>query len=168
MYHVGSSDINWKFGKIWKNLEILSIPYSLSDTFGLIDQEGAAEALSQFYYPPVCACTISYPLSALREDRLTDGKLFGFGQLHPRSQGVQTLGMLPLTKATPDNSFISELLCGHHQIESFHPLYHWPFVLLFYQVPSTAPHCSQTERPRNVCYSWTTLVVLNSHKSLRR
>lgn len=66
-----------------------------SNIFGLINQEGAAEALSQFYYPPVCAATISYPLSALREDRLTaDGKLFGFGQLHPRSQGVQTLGML--------------------------------------------------------------------------
>jgi oxygen-dependent protoporphyrinogen oxidase len=59
-----------------------------------MDQEGAAEALSQFYYPPVCAATISYPLSALREDRLTDGKLFGFGQLHPRCQGVQTLGMV--------------------------------------------------------------------------
>lgn len=66
----------------------------MSNVLRVIGQEGAAEALSQFYYPPVCAATISYPLSALREDRLTDGKLFGFGQLHPRSQGVQTLGIL--------------------------------------------------------------------------
>lgn len=58
----------------------------------LVLQEDAAEALSKFYYPPVCAATISYPISAVRADRLDNGKLLGFGQLHPRSQGVQTLG----------------------------------------------------------------------------
>lgn len=64
----------------------------LTKTLLLVLQEDAAEALSKFYYPPVCAATISYPISAVRADRLDNGKLLGFGQLHPRSQGVQTLG----------------------------------------------------------------------------
>lgn len=55
-------------------------------------QGEAADALRSFYYPPVAAVTISYPVSALRPDRLTDGELNGFGQLHPRSQGIVTLG----------------------------------------------------------------------------
>jgi hypothetical protein len=52
----------------------------------------ASDALAKFYYPPVCAVTISYPESAVREERKVNGKLNGFGQLHPRSQGVVTLG----------------------------------------------------------------------------
>ncbi|KAH7284143.1 hypothetical protein KP509_34G041000 [Ceratopteris richardii] len=54
----------------------------------------AAESLAKFYYPPVAAITISYPKSAVRDDRLVDGELKGFGQLHPRSQGVETLGTI--------------------------------------------------------------------------
>ncbi|KAI5070259.1 hypothetical protein GOP47_0014602 [Adiantum capillus-veneris] len=54
----------------------------------------AADSLAKFYYPPVAAVTISYPKSAIREGRLVDGELKGFGQLHPRSQGVQTLGTI--------------------------------------------------------------------------
>lgn len=53
----------------------------------------AADALSKFYYPPVAAVTISYPEGVIREECLIDGKLKGFGQLHPRSQGVETLGI---------------------------------------------------------------------------
>lgn len=55
-------------------------------------QVDAADALSKFYYPPVAAVTISYPKEAIRKECLIDGELKGFGQLHPRSQGVETLG----------------------------------------------------------------------------
>eukprot|EP01018_Ginkgo_biloba_P026061 Gb_09333 [translate_table: standard] len=54
----------------------------------------AADALSQFYYPPVAAVSVSYPKSAVRSECLINGELKGFGQLHPRSQGVETLGKL--------------------------------------------------------------------------
>jgi oxygen-dependent protoporphyrinogen oxidase len=57
-------------------------------------QQSAANSLLKFHYPPVAAVTIAYPKSAVREDRLVDGELKGFGQLHPRSQGIQTLGEL--------------------------------------------------------------------------
>lgn len=57
-------------------------------------QAAAADALSKFYYPPVAAVTISYPKEAIRSERLIDGELKGFGQLHPRSQGVETLGVV--------------------------------------------------------------------------
>lgn len=56
-------------------------------------QSDAADALSRFYYPPVAAVTISYPKEAIRKECLIDGELQGFGQLHPRSQGVETLGI---------------------------------------------------------------------------
>lgn len=38
------------------------------------------------------AVTISYPEGAVREECLIEGELKGFGQLHPRTQGVETLG----------------------------------------------------------------------------
>ena len=55
-----------------------------------------AAALEELYYPPVGAVTLAYPQSAIREDRLAlgAGQLVGFGQLHPRSQGVVTLGTI--------------------------------------------------------------------------
>ena len=54
----------------------------------------AADAVEGTYYPPVGAVTLGYPLSALRPERLVEGALAGFGQLHPRSQGVVTLGTI--------------------------------------------------------------------------
>ena len=56
----------------------------------------AAAAVKGFFYPPVGAVTVAYPESAVREDRLAvgGGKLAGFGQLHPRSQGIVTLGTI--------------------------------------------------------------------------
>lgn len=59
-------------------------------------QAAAADALSKFYYPPVAAVSISYPKEAIRTDCLIDGELKGFGQLHPRSQGLKTLGRFDL------------------------------------------------------------------------
>lgn len=55
-------------------------------------KDSAAEALSKLYYPPVAAVSISYPKEAIRSECLIDGELKGFGQLHPRTQKVETLG----------------------------------------------------------------------------
>lgn len=63
-------------------------------------QAAAADALSQFYYPPVASVTVSYPKEAIRKECLIDGELKGFGQLHPRSQGIKTLGNSILPKVT--------------------------------------------------------------------
>ncbi|KAK4738072.1 hypothetical protein R3W88_001769 [Solanum pinnatisectum] len=64
----------------------------------------AADALSSFYYPPVAAVTISYPQEAIRDERLVDGELKGFGQLHPRSQGVETLGTIYSSSLFPNRA----------------------------------------------------------------
>ncbi|KAJ0113352.1 hypothetical protein Patl1_00769 [Pistacia atlantica] len=64
----------------------------------------AADALSQFYYPPVAAVSISYPEEAIRTECLIDGELKGFGQLHPRSQGVETLGTIYSSSLFPNRA----------------------------------------------------------------
>ena len=83
----------------------------------------AAKALREFDYPPVAAVTVAYPLSAIRKDRLkeaeasTSGKatfvLPGFGQLHPRSQGIVTLGTIYSSSLFPNRApeQMVELLC---------------------------------------------------------
>jgi len=67
-------------------------------------QSDAADALSRFYYPPVAAVTISYPKEAIRKECLIDGELQGFGQLHPRSQGVETLGTIYSSSLFPNRA----------------------------------------------------------------
>ncbi|CAI9104849.1 OLC1v1003625C1 [Oldenlandia corymbosa var. corymbosa] len=69
-----------------------------------------ADALSKFYYPPVAAVTVSYPREAIREDCLIDGELKGFGQLHPRSQGVETLGTIYSSSLFPNRAPSGEVL----------------------------------------------------------
>ena len=68
--------------------------------------ESTAAALEEFYYPPVGAVTLSYPLSAIRDDRLAlgNGELVGFGQLHPRTQGVVTLGTIYSSALFPNRA----------------------------------------------------------------
>eukprot|EP00271_Cylindrocystis_brebissonii_P010529 TRINITY_DN26728_c0_g1_i1.p1 TRINITY_DN26728_c0_g1~~TRINITY_DN26728_c0_g1_i1.p1 ORF type:complete len:583 (-),score=118.96 TRINITY_DN26728_c0_g1_i1:385-2133(-) len=70
----------------------------------------SAAALSSFYYPPVCAVTLTYPQSAVRDDRLVNGELKGFGQLHPRSQGVTTLGTLYSSSLFPGRAPPGQIL----------------------------------------------------------
>lgn len=73
---------------------LLTVPSYVASNIIRPLSQSAADSLAKFYYPPVAAVTISYPKSAIREERLVDGELKGFGQLHPRSQGIQTLGTI--------------------------------------------------------------------------
>ncbi|KAL8153496.1 hypothetical protein V2J09_011256 [Rumex salicifolius] len=67
-------------------------------------QAAAGDALSKFYYPPVAAVSLSYPKEAIRSERLVDGNLKGFGQLHPRTQGVETLGTIYSSSLFPNRA----------------------------------------------------------------
>ncbi|KAM7276555.1 hypothetical protein ACFE04_018421 [Oxalis oulophora] len=69
---------------------VMTIPSYVASSLLRPLSVAAADALSKFIYPPVGAVTISYPKSAIRPECLVDGELKGFGQLHPRSQGVET------------------------------------------------------------------------------
>ncbi|XP_027365121.1 protoporphyrinogen oxidase 1, chloroplastic isoform X2 [Abrus precatorius] len=71
---------------------VLTIPSYVASTLLRPLSATAADSLSKFYYPPVAAVSISYPKEAIRSECLIDGELKGFGQLHPRTQGVETLG----------------------------------------------------------------------------
>ncbi|XP_020254374.1 protoporphyrinogen oxidase, chloroplastic [Asparagus officinalis] len=57
---------------------VLTVPSYIASNLLRSLSNDAADALSKFYYPPVAAVSISYAIK-------------GFGQLHPRSQGVETL-----------------------------------------------------------------------------
>ncbi|KAJ9510296.1 hypothetical protein QJQ45_015757, partial [Haematococcus lacustris] len=71
----------------------------------------AASALSKFDYPPVGAVTLAYPISAIRDDRrAADGSVPGFGQLHPRTQGVTTLGTIYSSSLFPGRAGPGEIL----------------------------------------------------------
>nr|GEX36984.1 protoporphyrinogen oxidase 1, chloroplastic [Tanacetum cinerariifolium] len=83
---------------------VMTVPsYVASDLLRPLSSE-AANSLSKFYYPPVAAVSISYPKEAIRDDRLIDGQLKGFGQLHPRSQGVETLGTIYSSSLFPNRA----------------------------------------------------------------
>jgi len=75
----------------------------------------AAAALRAFDYPPVAAVTVAYPLTSIRADRLdaATGALPGFGQLHPRTQGITTLGTIYSSSLFPGRAppGYQELLC---------------------------------------------------------
>ncbi|CAM0881026.1 unnamed protein product [Alopecurus aequalis] len=83
---------------------IMTIPsYIASDILRPLSSD-AADGLSKFYYPPVAAVTVSYPTEAIRKECLIDGELQGFGQLHPRSQGVETLGTIYSSSLFPNRA----------------------------------------------------------------
>ncbi|XP_004495854.1 protoporphyrinogen oxidase 1, chloroplastic [Cicer arietinum] len=83
---------------------VMTIPSHVASTLLRPLAPTAADALSKFYYPPVAAVSISYPKEAIRSECLIDGELKGFGQLHPRSQGVQTLGTIYSSSLFPNRA----------------------------------------------------------------
>ncbi|KAG8389632.1 hypothetical protein BUALT_Bualt02G0249200 [Buddleja alternifolia] len=83
---------------------VMTVPSYVASTILRPLSAVAADELSKLYYPPVAAVTISYPKEAIREECLIDGELKGFGQLHPRSQGVETLGTIYSSSLFPNRA----------------------------------------------------------------
>ncbi len=55
--------------------------------------------------------TLAYPMAAVLEDRKdAQGKVPGFGQLHPRSQGVTTLGTIYSSSLFPGRAPDGQML----------------------------------------------------------
>lgn len=90
---------------------LLTVPAYVAADLLKPDVPAAAEALSQFDYPPVAAVTLSYPVSAIRADRKDEsGQVPGFGQLHPRSQGITTLGTIYSSSLFPNRAPPGQML----------------------------------------------------------
>ncbi|PRQ45025.1 putative protoporphyrinogen oxidase [Rosa chinensis] len=83
---------------------VMTIPSYVASSLLRPLSAAAADALSKFYYPPVAAVSISYPKEAIRTECLIDGELKGFGQLHPRSQGLKTLGTIYSSSLFPNRA----------------------------------------------------------------
>ncbi|KAL6525852.1 Protoporphyrinogen oxidase 1, chloroplastic [Orobanche minor] len=83
---------------------VMTVPSHVASTILRPLSDVAADALLKLYYPPVVAVAISYPKEAIREECLIDGELKGFGQLHPRSQGVETLGTIYSSSLFPNRA----------------------------------------------------------------
>ncbi|CAL0320901.1 unnamed protein product [Lupinus luteus] len=83
---------------------VMTIPSYVASTLLRPLSAAAADALSKFYYPPVAAVSVSYPKEAIRSEYLVDGELKGFGQLHPRTQGVETLGTIYSSSLFPNRA----------------------------------------------------------------
>ncbi|KAK4417987.1 Protoporphyrinogen oxidase, chloroplastic [Sesamum alatum] len=83
---------------------VMTVPSHVASTILRPLSAVAADALLKLYYPPVAAVTISYPKEAIRKECLIDGELKGFGQLHPRSQGVETLGTIYSSSLFPNRA----------------------------------------------------------------
>jgi len=62
----------------------------------------SADALAEVKYPCVAAVTVEYPKSAFREPAHGKGIVNGFGQLHPRTQGIRTLGTIYSSSLFPN------------------------------------------------------------------
>lgn len=89
---------------------VMTVPSYVASTILRPLSANAADALSKFYYPPVGAVTISYPEGAVREECLIEGELKGFGQLHPRTQGVETLGTIYSSSLFPNRAPAGRIL----------------------------------------------------------
>ncbi|KAL9385178.1 hypothetical protein Peur_022188 [Populus x canadensis] len=89
---------------------VFTVPSHIASTLLHPLSPTAADALSKLYYPPVAAVSISYPKEAIRPEHLIDGELKGFGQLHPRSQGVETLGTIYSSSLFPNRAPAGRIL----------------------------------------------------------
>ncbi|ERN02059.1 protoporphyrinogen oxidase 1, chloroplastic [Amborella trichopoda] len=83
---------------------ILTVPSYVASSILHPLSNDAADALSKFFYPPVAAVSVSYSYESIRKECLIDGQLKGFGQLHPRSQGVETLGTIYSSSLFPNRA----------------------------------------------------------------
>ncbi|OVA16612.1 Amine oxidase [Macleaya cordata] len=83
---------------------VMTVPSHVASSLLHPLSSAAADSLSKFFYPPVAAVSISYPIEAIRKERLVDGELKGFGQLHPRTQGVETLGTIYSSSLFPNRA----------------------------------------------------------------
>ncbi|XP_010556673.1 PREDICTED: protoporphyrinogen oxidase 1, chloroplastic isoform X2 [Tarenaya hassleriana] len=83
---------------------VMTVPSHVASSLLRPLSGSAADALSKFYYPPVAAVSVSYPEEAIRTECLIDGELKGFGQLHPRTQGVETLGTIYSSSLFPNRA----------------------------------------------------------------
>mmetsp|Transcript_6403 Transcript_6403/g.13996 ORF Transcript_6403/g.13996 Transcript_6403/m.13996 type:complete len:583 (+) Transcript_6403:132-1880(+) len=81
---------------------ILTAPAHVTSEILRPISEEAAEALNEIKYPRVAAVTVEYPKSAFREPEHGKGAVNGFGQLHPRSQGIRTLGTIYSSSLFPN------------------------------------------------------------------
>ncbi|KAF9619554.1 hypothetical protein IFM89_007381 [Coptis chinensis] len=89
---------------------IMTVPSHVASSLLRPLSAATADGLSKFYYPPVAAVSISYPKEAIRKECLIDGELRGFGQLHPRSQGVETLGTIYSSTLFPNRAPLGRVL----------------------------------------------------------
>ncbi|CAN0885161.1 Protoporphyrinogen oxidase 1, chloroplastic [Linum grandiflorum] len=93
---------------------VLTVPSHIASNLLQPLSAVAAKELSKFYYPPVAAVAISYPKEAIRPECLIDGELKGFGQLHPRSQGVETLGTIYSSALFPNRTPAGRVLLSNY------------------------------------------------------
>ncbi|KFK30747.1 hypothetical protein AALP_AA6G021700 [Arabis alpina] len=89
---------------------VMTVPSHVASSLLRPLSESAANALSKLYYPPVAAVSISYPKESIRTECLIDGELKGFGQLHPRTQGVETLGTIYSSSLFPNRAPLGRVL----------------------------------------------------------
>ncbi|CAM8936824.1 unnamed protein product [Rhodiola kirilowii] len=89
---------------------VLTVPSHVASSLLQPLSHVAADLLSKFYYPPVAAVSVSYLKDSVRPECLMDGELKGFGQLHPRSQGIETLGTIYSSSLFPKRAPVGRIL----------------------------------------------------------
>ena len=75
----------------------------------------AHSQLLSFFYPPVGSVVLSYPREAIRDSMFgEDGRMNAFGELHPRTQGVTTLGTIYSSSLFPGRCPDGEVLLSSY------------------------------------------------------
>ncbi|QDZ17897.1 protoporphyrinogen oxidase [Chloropicon primus] len=75
----------------------------------------AHSQLNSFFYPPVGSVVLSYPKTAIRDEMYgPDGRINAFGQLHPRTQGITTLGTIYSSSLFPGRCPDGEFLLSSY------------------------------------------------------
>mmetsp|Transcript_14428 Transcript_14428/g.27858 ORF Transcript_14428/g.27858 Transcript_14428/m.27858 type:complete len:593 (+) Transcript_14428:118-1896(+) len=75
----------------------------------------AHSQLQSFFYPPVGSVVLAYPKTAVRDEMYgEDGRVNAFGQLHPRTQGITTLGSIYSSSLFPGRCPDGEFLVSSY------------------------------------------------------